>query len=548
MHGRAHKKDKTTPTKISPEKTESTVALPDSQEMANTTEVTIEVEVEVLMPSEETAQKSQKPSTPRKRTKITTQGKTPSKPDASDVLGILGLQAVGESPVRRSFRSNKGRNRKYDDSVVEKVGASDEVMDSESEYEQEEEEAESEREEEFKENVKRQKQRKSSPRKRRRKHTPVHRQRGYKKRHQEPPVSQCEKCGATISSFQGYVNHMRVHQFDLEAFVCDICDKPFSTREKLWEHEVLHETQSGVEPAEQNRPFRCTLCVHRVCAYKQRAMLYRHMRQRHPDKVDAVMEQERRVRRVTKALGVLREKHGAERPTHAPESSEVETLNESEAVTDQSAIVIDMSDLVVSAEGNVEIVTTNESREQGGSEEIEAEEDSVSFAQPQGPVGTRIKTNIVEGSPAARASKKVQFTTKRPRDEEIENDSEQNQDTEDWTNLECPSCGQIFPDKLTLCNHAFDCSTEVRDFVNRLEKKSAEQRLLYQKSPFLQRGGVKRFTCGTCDQKLATRKLLREHIKVSRKWCAILAPAYLFKTIRYGLKRNRVTRLLRLNR
>ena len=36
---------------------------------------------------------------------------------------------------------------------------------------------------------------------------------GYKKKYRPPPQSKCEKCGVEITSFQGYQNHMRVHQF-----------------------------------------------------------------------------------------------------------------------------------------------------------------------------------------------------------------------------------------------------------------------------------------------------------------------------------------------
>ena len=93
-------------------------------------------------------------------------------------------------------------------------------------------------------------------------------------------------------------------------------------------------------------------------------------------------------------------------------------------------------------------------------------------------------------------------------------DENSHQDSSHQKANECLNCGERFPGQELLCKHAIKCSVVLQKYVMRMEKRREEAKRYARKKMELSRGRKVELTCGTCSEKFMTRNKLRQHITV----------------------------------
>ena len=199
------------------------------------------------------------------------------------------------------------------------------------------------------------------------------------------------------------------------------------------------------------------------------------------------MEEEMRIRRIGKAMRVIKEKQSQEKA-----KSEIEPVVSLSAQTEPDGI--EAQSITEHFENNIQDDKSSTSV-------------LISIPSVIGNDSNSIQNNVTNELAEDDGNSEHEKTSECRKQTSL--DEEQAMEISN----ECLNCGRTFPDQDSLCNHAIACSVQLQKYVLHLEKRRKEAKRYSMKRLEHPRRKLE-FKCGSCGEQFAARNKLRHHITV----------------------------------
>ena len=199
------------------------------------------------------------------------------------------------------------------------------------------------------------------------------------------------------------------------------------------------------------------------------------------------MEEEMRIRRIGKAIRIIKEKHSTQQNIKSVDNVSVSGKTETGAIFSENI--------------------TTETRECG--EEVHDLKNVTGVFNDVSNTHANNGISISDGGTDETMKEEGGNGENRKNNE----DDSENQASVTEVSNECLNCGKNFPDQKSLCNHAIACSVQLQKYVSHMEKRRTDAKRYSMKRLEASRK-ILEFTCGSCGEKFTVKSKLRRHITV----------------------------------